>query len=199
LRRVDPAQHGAKRRQILRAAARLFAARGFDNTSTAEIAARAGMSSGNLFHYFSSKREIFAAIFEEGRDDKAARLAAAGKKKDPWAGLLEVVDVLALPATRSVAPPLVMEAMLQARRDPKLAKRLSRDDAAEHAAIEALVARGIAAGRIDARLDARAIASWIMTLIGSLYLRAAIDRRFKPKEQLPVLKLMLERFTRPRR
>ncbi|WP_394816354.1 helix-turn-helix domain-containing protein [Streptomyces mooreae] len=46
-------------------------------TTTAEICRAAGMSAGNLFHYFPNNRAIFLAFFENDGDDKAERLAQA--------------------------------------------------------------------------------------------------------------------------
>ena len=47
---------------ILEAAIYLFANDGFHDTSTRRIAARAGISEGTLFNYFSSKNELMRAI-----------------------------------------------------------------------------------------------------------------------------------------
>lgn len=199
MRTVDPDRHRARRRQIIEAAAELFAARGLDGTTTAAISEAAGMSTGNLFHYFSSKREIFFAVLERGEAEKAERLAAAKTSDDPWGALLDVVDYLAAPAIEPLAPPLVMEAMLQAQRDPELAAWLSRDEANEQATIEHLVVRAVAAGQIDPGLDPRDAAAWIMALIGALYLQAATDSTFKPGEQLATLRLILQRFARAER
>lgn len=165
MRTVDPVRHRAKRRQIVSAAAELFADRGFDATSTAEICRAAATSSGNLFHYFSSKREIFYAILEDDGSAKTQGLAAAQAREDAWLGLLDAVELLAAPAAWRLGPALVMEAMVQARRDPKLAARLGRDEADERAAIASLVSRAQAAGQIDPALEARQTASWITALI----------------------------------
>ncbi|MGH3785198.1 MAG: TetR/AcrR family transcriptional regulator [Pseudonocardiaceae bacterium] len=161
-----------------------------------EICAAAGMSSGNLFHYFSSKREIFAAIFEDDASDKSERLAAAQASDDPWTALFDVVDVLAAPAAEPLAPNLVLEAMIQAYRDPALAELLGRNDAEERAAIAALLAKAVRAGQIDPALDPVDTASWIMAVIGALFLEAATNPKFNPAKQLSTLRLMLQRFLR---
>ncbi len=197
MRTVDPAKHEAKRRQILDAAAELFAAKGLDRTTTAQICRAAGTSSGNLFHYFNSKREIFFAVIIDGADEKAAALAAARNRHDVWAALLDVVELLTWPATVPLGPPLVMEAMLQARRDPELAEWLERDQAGERAAIEALLSRGIETGRIAPGIPAYDAATWVMAVIGAFYLQAATDPGFRPAEESAGLRLVLERFLRP--
>jgi AcrR family transcriptional regulator len=47
-----------KREQFLQAALRLFARKGFQNTSTAEIAREAGTATGTLFLYFPTKQAL---------------------------------------------------------------------------------------------------------------------------------------------
>lgn len=195
-RTVDPAKHQAKRQQIIDAAAVLFATKGFDATTTAQICAAAGMSSGNLFHYFASKRDIFVGVITHDEDEKASRMAVAQARDDPWAALLDVVDLLVAPATYELGPPLVLEAMIQAQRDPDLAAWLARDQAIEQAAIEALVARAVEAELIDPGMAARGVASWIIAMIGAFYLQAISDPAFRPADQVPVLRVMLERFLR---
>lgn len=50
------------RADILRAAARLFAARGYGDSSLTEVAGAMGYSKGAIYNYFSSKQEIYDAI-----------------------------------------------------------------------------------------------------------------------------------------
>lgn len=48
-----------RREQILMAALRVFARRGFAATKISDIVTQAGMSHGLIYHYFKSKEEIF--------------------------------------------------------------------------------------------------------------------------------------------
>jgi AcrR family transcriptional regulator len=57
-------QDGAKRRQIIDGARRVFLAQGFDAASMGAIAREAGVSKGTLYVYFRSKEELFEAIVE---------------------------------------------------------------------------------------------------------------------------------------
>ena len=61
--RLDPEQ---RRRQILDAAVRVFSERGYDNTSTGQIAEAAGVTRGLLHHYFGGKRDLYLAVVEAG-------------------------------------------------------------------------------------------------------------------------------------
>jgi AcrR family transcriptional regulator len=182
----------------MHAAVRLFATQGFAGTTTAQICAAAGISAGNLFHYFSSKRELFAAILtRDGGDETAQALAAALAADDPLAGLLDFVDHLAAAAAEPFVPGLVLEAMLQAARDPDLAVLLDADADAERAGIAALLTRAATAGAIDPALAGETTAAWIMALIGAVYLFAATDDRFDIAEQLPTLRLTVRRLLHP--
>ncbi|MEU2680503.1 TetR/AcrR family transcriptional regulator [Streptomyces sp. NPDC007107] len=194
MRTVDPAKHQARRRHILDAATGLFAAKGYERTTTAEICKAAGISTGSLFHYFPNKRAIFLAVFDEEGDDKAERLAKARSADDPWRALMDLVDHLAAPATEPVVPALVMEAMVQAYRDPELEALLSRGNADEHAAIAELLTRAAADGLIDPELDPESTATWITALIASVYTSAATSPGFDPADQLPTLRLILTRY-----
>ncbi len=52
-----------KEQKILDAALKLFVKRGFQGTSTAEIAKTAGVATGTLFHYFKTKEELINRLY----------------------------------------------------------------------------------------------------------------------------------------
>src|SRR5487761_76491 len=53
------------RERILEAAERLFAERGFDRTSTARIAAAAGVPHGLIFYHFKTKMDLLLAVVRD--------------------------------------------------------------------------------------------------------------------------------------
>jgi AcrR family transcriptional regulator len=57
-------QAAARREQIHETALRLFAAHGFDATSTKQIAREAGIAEGLVFHYFPTKASLLTAILD---------------------------------------------------------------------------------------------------------------------------------------
>lgn len=74
-----------RRRLILDAAARLFAAEGYDRTSIRDIARNVGLLPGSVYHYFPSKRELFLAVHREGFEHTLERVReAAASSDDPW-------------------------------------------------------------------------------------------------------------------
>jgi AcrR family transcriptional regulator len=60
-----PTFAASSRERMLQAAKRLFAARGFDDTSTAAIARAAGTSESQLVKHFGGKDGLLEAIFDE--------------------------------------------------------------------------------------------------------------------------------------
>jgi len=57
-------QADARREELLRAALRLFAERGFDGTTIADIATATGTAHGLVYHYFASKHDLLLTVLE---------------------------------------------------------------------------------------------------------------------------------------
>ena len=70
---------GNRRQSLIGAAARLFRTKGFDATSTRDIAAAADMQSGSPFYFFQSKQALLHAVMQEGMARVEGRQAAALK------------------------------------------------------------------------------------------------------------------------
>ena len=54
-----------RRREVIATAARLFAERGYQETSMSELTAATGLAAGGLYHYIESKDELLIAICDE--------------------------------------------------------------------------------------------------------------------------------------
>ncbi len=59
-----PAAAASSRERLLRAAKQLFAAKGYENTSTVTIARMAGTSESQLMKHFGSKEGLLEAVFD---------------------------------------------------------------------------------------------------------------------------------------
>jgi AcrR family transcriptional regulator len=67
-----------RRREIVSAAAEVFAEKGYAATTTREIADAADMAEGTLYNYFRSKRDILLAVAQEAEGQVARVLVEAG-------------------------------------------------------------------------------------------------------------------------
>ncbi len=63
-----------KRAQILRGAAAVFAADGYEGASMARIAVEAGVSKGTLYNHFDSKAALFSAYVSEKCEESLAHV-----------------------------------------------------------------------------------------------------------------------------
>jgi AcrR family transcriptional regulator len=76
----------AARQAIAAAAHRLFAERGFDAVTVAEIAAAADVSEKTVFNHFAAKEDLVFA----GRDERLAQLVADIEQRPPDTPVLDV-------------------------------------------------------------------------------------------------------------
>src|SRR5262245_43374599 len=56
------------RRRVLQAAESLFSRRGYEATSMADVAERAGVGVGTLYHHFPDKRALLLALIDDWGD-----------------------------------------------------------------------------------------------------------------------------------
>jgi AcrR family transcriptional regulator len=84
-----------KRAALLAAARALFARNGFAETTTAQIAARAGVGAGTLFLYFASKEDLLVEVFRADMDVVVERaLATLPRRASLLAELLHVYGAM---------------------------------------------------------------------------------------------------------
>lgn len=73
------------RRRLVEEATGLFTAQGYAGTSLDEVVAAAEVTKGALYHHFSSKLALFAAVFDTTQADAVATISAASRGvDDPW-------------------------------------------------------------------------------------------------------------------
>lgn len=93
-RSVREESRAVYRQAILEAAIRIFGRTGFRDTKIAEIAAEAGVATGTLYNYFSSKEDIFQSILDDGRERLSSELAQRLSFEDPLVRLREQITVM---------------------------------------------------------------------------------------------------------
>lgn len=159
--RTAGATAAGTRERLLRAAADVFARRGYEGARVSDIAASAGLSNGALYAYFGSKAELLVgALRAHGRrllDDVLAhpsrsitdQLLATGRS---------------LRGRRDPDGYLVVEALAAARRDPEVARPM-RDYVRDRADVLAEQVRDAQrTGEIDPAVSPVAVAHLCLAL-----------------------------------
>ena len=60
--------------KVLSVAKQMFGRQGFAKTSTSDIVKQAGIARGGLYHHFSTKKEIFKAVFRMSMEEIAEKI-----------------------------------------------------------------------------------------------------------------------------
>lgn len=107
--------------RILESAANLFAAAGWENTTTREIAAAAGIATGTLFNYFPCKEAIAAALISDALEKVDQKFEARSRPRQEsleeelfsfiWSGFKKLRRYRAFlaPAAEIIFSPLVRQ------------------------------------------------------------------------------------------
>lgn len=83
---------GGRRTEILDAAARLFAERGYEGTSMADLADLVGLRKASLFHHFASKEVLYTAALERIVADVGAVVIANAVSPGTFAERLDMIS-----------------------------------------------------------------------------------------------------------
>jgi AcrR family transcriptional regulator len=184
--RAARAEGREARNELLTAALRVFARRGYREGGVDEIAAEAGYSKGALYWHFSGKEDLLLSLLEERIDtpmrERFALLASAPVERD-----------MSVEATRAFARQLdgQREALLLEReywslaiRDPELrASYAERQTELRRDLAAALEARARHLGTPDLTIPAEELARIVMSIIGGL----AVDELIEPGSVRPEL------------
>jgi TetR/AcrR family transcriptional regulator len=138
-----------RRRQLIDAARRVFAERGFRGATTREIAAAAGVTEALIFQHFPDKDSLYAAILD---------LQASTPSNDEWLSALEACDrdddelVLRMLYTGLIAqyerdPDLLRLMVFSALEGHPLSRHVNGRAARLYRFLEAFIRKGQRAGR----------------------------------------------------
>ncbi|MGH2743437.1 MAG: TetR/AcrR family transcriptional regulator [Thermoleophilaceae bacterium] len=82
--RTKAEQRARTTTSLIAEARRLFATVGYERVKVADVARRAGVTTGALYHHLGSKRGLFLAVLEQVHEEVAGRIADAASDLEPW-------------------------------------------------------------------------------------------------------------------
>jgi AcrR family transcriptional regulator len=145
-RRTQAERREETREQVLAAAGRVFAKRGFHGTSLEAIAEEAGFSRGAVYYNFADKEELFLELLDRRCAERAQDLRELfSDTDDDVASTSRQAQVAAQRALEAMTGDpewraLYLEFLAHAARDPAFRRRFSRRTSEMRSALEEIVA-----------------------------------------------------------
>lgn len=177
---------GTAREQLLDAAARVFAERGYRGASVDSIAAAAGVTKGALYWNFKSKADLFFSLLDERVDERVRLLVAqtealAGEDMVTPMVSREISDVVDEQRQMLL---LQHEYWSLAARDPELSERYAE----RQRRLRKLVAHGLVAHHeatsIALTADPEELATAVIALANGLAMDRIVDPESVPDRLL---------------
>jgi AcrR family transcriptional regulator len=181
----------ATRQRLLRAAAELIAELGWGRVTTRAVAERAGLPHGTVSYHFRGKQELLI--------EAALVTIEQAFSREELQHLRSVADVLEISAARitdldavdPVLSELVIDAMLEARRNPALRERMGAMTVDFRRLLTELVSTEQEHGAISNQAPAAALATLILAAGDGLFLNAMLDPELDVTEALDALRKLL--------
>lgn len=180
----------ARRREILEAAARVFATRGYRQATIDQIAEAAGISKGTVYLSFASKEDLFYELFEQLTRDAMQPPTPSGDIDPPTAkariaalfhGVMDAVD-----ANEGLIP-LTMEFWSACGVEEtrlRFGARYAELFGAFRTQLAGMIRDGMRAGEFRQDLPVEATASCLMAIIDGLLLQQWTDARVRASHML---------------
>jgi TetR/AcrR family transcriptional regulator, fatty acid metabolism regulator protein len=146
-------RQAVRRRQIIAAAIKVFAEKGFHEARVGDVAEEAGIAYGLVYHYFASKEELLETIFRTTWTEMLARVEEVEAAGVPASEAVRQVTALLLRTWRR-DPDLVGVLVREVTRNQHVQQELEEITAAMEA-LERIVRRGQESGEFRVDLDPR--------------------------------------------
>jgi len=158
---------GFTREQLLKAAADVFAEKGFENASHQAIASRAGVTSATIYRHFESKADLLLGVVEQAIHAVLIAEHLDGQEIMAPRDFARIVSSYAGPALGPLRR-LAIEIHAAASRDAEAGALLRTLNQRVHRGLSTKLADCVRDGRLPGSLDSERIASLLVVLIMGL-------------------------------
>lgn len=166
--------------RLISAAVEVFTEFGYDGAKVAEIARRAGVTTGAIYSRYRGKADLLAAALESRLGDEIERLLPeAPEGGAPLLGSLG----LHLIDDRHGVDWLLLEAIVASRRNPDLARVIHELFETDHVRLAKLVQEGQDAAEIDPVLPTDAVATFCIALGLGMHTQQLLDLTRPPADE----------------
>ena len=148
-------------RRLVAAAAEVFAEKGYDGAGVAEIARRAGLTTGAIYSRFTGKAELLAAAVQDSVPEQFRALFAESVQAGRATDILQMVGEHLVSGPPTGRTDLLLEAVVAARRDPEVATGVRDALAARKARWAELIDSSKAVGAISGDVDTDALVHFV--------------------------------------
>ena len=145
------------RRKLIASAAEVFAEKGYDRAGVAEIARRAGYTTGAIYGRFSGKAELLLAAIELHSNNELDVLFNEHRFEGKVTDILTTVGSHLVTGDIDANGALLLEAFVASRRDPDVRRMMQAALDLRGDRLADLVAEAQVTGAIDPALDAEAV------------------------------------------
>lgn len=152
-RPVNEAVRVERRQQILAGARACIVEAGIHAASMSDIAARAGVSTANIYQYFSNKDALIVALIQAGIEADIAlirRVSQTGMRPDALRKTLSPFFLTEIGRTAAV---LACEFSSEAARNPLVARMLSDNEASAFIGISEAIRAAQMSGQVSTGVD----------------------------------------------
>jgi AcrR family transcriptional regulator len=164
------------RGRLLRAAADVFAERGYAGAGVAEIARRAGLTTGAIYSQFADKSGLLLEAIDAVSTHEVRAVLQGTQPHDRPTDILATIGSHLVETADDGGQSLLLEAFVAARRDPELAAMLRQRIGDQDGWLAKLVDEAKADGTVDAALDTDAIVTLCHSIALGFLLFRSIER-----------------------
>jgi AcrR family transcriptional regulator len=175
-----------RRHSIVKAAASVFATRGYLGTRVADIATAAEVGKGTVYEYFASKEEVLFAVWEWIADNAAARIRELPERGGDRERLAAMFALSAEIIEEQVEQHAASMEFWGACRGTASEERFRTASVTTYATFRRMIAdtirAGQASGEFRAGIDAEAVAAMIVSAHDGLGIQYYFDRSIDPRK-----------------